>query len=112
MHMSRLTATPVPAGNRFDAPAAGQFALLRRYPITALLVLTFRTHVAARGPDDSGCARRTAVRVPVLGLDTGLRSHHRRRRERWSGGRETLFARVIVWKVRWPWYLLVIGGTA
>jgi uncharacterized protein len=32
-----------------------------------------------------------------------------------SGGRaavKTLFARVLVWKVGWPWYLLVIGGTA
>ena len=32
-----------------------------------------------------------------------------------TGGRaavKTLFARVLVWRVGWPWYLLVVGGTA
>ena len=115
--MSSLTATPVLAPQPFAAPAAGPLGLIRRHPIAALLVLTFGLTWLLEIPRVLDARGELPFAFPfwgviLMGWMPGLAAIIVAAA---TGGRravKTLFARVLIWRVGWPWYLLVIGGTA
>jgi uncharacterized protein len=101
----------------FDPSAAGPLGVIRRHPITALLVLTFGLTWLLQIPRVLDARGELPFAFPFWGVILMV----------WmpglgaiivalaTGGRaavKTLFARVLVWRVGWPWYLLVIGWTA
>ena len=115
--MSRLTATPALGPRPFDAPAAGPLGLIRRHPIAALLVLTFGLTWLLEIPRVLDARGELPFAFPfwgviLMGWMPGLAAIIVAAA---TGGRaavRTLFARVLIWRVGWPWYVLVIGGTA
>ena len=115
--MSSLTATPVLGPQPFDAPAAGPLGLIRRHPIAALLVLTLGLTWLLEIPRVLDARGELPFAFPfwgviLMGWMPGLAAVIVAAA---TGGRpavKTLFARVLIWRVGWPWYLLVIGGTA
>src|SRR5438093_11752647 len=115
--MSTATATHVPPGRAFDPTAAGPLGLIRRHPIAAFVVLTFGLTWLLEIPRVLDARGELPFAFPfwgvilmgwmpgfaaiIVALATGGRA-----------ALKALFARVLVWRVGWPWYLLVIGGTA
>ena len=115
--MSSLTATPALRPQPLDASAAGPLGLIRRHPIAALLVLTFGLTWLLEIPRVLDARGELPFAFPfwgviLMGWMPGLAAVIVAAA---TGGRpavKTLFARVLIWRVGWPWYLLVIGGTA
>src|ERR671938_468873 len=115
--MSTLSARPVVEHRRFDTSAAGPLGLIRRYPVTALLVLTFGLTWLFEVPQVLDARSELPFAFPfwgviLMGWMPGFAAVIVAAA---TGGRpavKTLFARILVWRVGWPWYLLVIGGTA
>jgi uncharacterized protein len=115
--MSSLTATPALGPRPFDAPAGGPLGLIRRHPIAALLVLTFGLTWLLEIPRVLDARGELPFAFPfwgviLMGWMPGIAAVIVAAA---TGGRpavKTLFARVLIWRVGWPWYLLVIGGTA
>jgi uncharacterized protein len=115
--MSSLTATPVLARQPFDASAAGPLGLIRRHPIAALLGLTFGLAWLLEVPWVLDARGALPFAFPfwgvlLMGWMPGLAAIAVAGA---TGGRpavKSLFARVLIWRVGWPWYLLVSGGTA
>jgi uncharacterized protein len=115
--MSTLTASTVLEHRQLDASAAGPLGLIRRHPIAALLILTFGLTWLFEIPRVLDARGELPFAFPfwgviLMGWMPGFAAIIVAGA---TGGRaavKTLFARVLVWKVGWPWYLLVIGGTA
>src|SRR5919202_4606915 len=115
--MSTLTARTVLEHRRFDTSAAGPLGLIRRHPVTALLVLTFGLTWLLEVPQVLDARSELPFAFPfwgvtLMGWMPGLAAVIVAGA---TGGRRavgTLFARVLIWRVGWPWYLLVVGGTA
>src|SRR5437763_16325024 len=115
--MSTTTATTVLSGRATERTAAGPLGLIRRYPIAALLALTFGLTWLLEVPMVLDARGDLPFAFPfwgviLMGWMPGLAAVIV---AAGTGGRpavRTLFARVLVWRVGWPWYLLVIGGTA
>jgi uncharacterized protein len=115
--MSSLTATPALRPQPRDASAAGPLGLIRRHPIAALLVLTFGLTWLLEIPRVLDARAELPFSFPfwgviLMGWMPGVAAVTVAAA---TGGRaavKTLFARVLIWRVGWPWYLLVIGGTA
>jgi membrane protease YdiL (CAAX protease family) len=115
--MSTATATTDVRGQTFDPSTAGPLGLIRRHPIAALLVLTLGLTWLLEIPQVLDARGELPFAFPFWGLIL----------MGWmpgfaaivvaaaTGGRAavaTLFGRFFVWRVGWPWYLLVVGGTA
>src|SRR5256714_7927697 len=115
--MSTLTASTVLEHRQLDASAAGPLGLIRRHPIAALIVLTFGLTWLLEIPRVLDARGELPFAFPfwgviLMGWMPGFAAIIVAGA---TGGRaavKTLFARVLVWKVGWPWYLLVIGGSA
>src|SRR5947209_5060485 len=115
--LTSLPATPALRPQPPDVSAAGPLGLIRRHPIAALLVLTFGLTWLLEIPRVLDARGELPFAFPfwgviLMGWMPGLAAVLVAAA---TGGRpavRTLFARVLVWRVGWPWYLLVIGGTA
>src|SRR5918912_2087929 len=115
--MSSLTARTVLEHARFDTSATGPLDLIRRHPVTALLVLTFGLTWLLEVPQVLDARGELPFAFPfwgviLMGWMPGLAAVIVAAA---TGGRpavKALFARVLIWRVGWPWYLLVIVGTA
>jgi membrane protease YdiL (CAAX protease family) len=115
--MSTASTTTVLRAQVFDPSAAGPLGVIRRHPIAALLVLTFGLTWLLEIPRVLDARGELPFAFPfwgviLMGWMPGLAAIIVALA---TGGRaavKTLFARVLVWRVGWPWYLLVIGGTA
>src|SRR5918912_599017 len=115
--MSSLTARTVLEHARFDTSATGPLDLIRRHPVTALLVLTFGLTWLLEVPRVLDARSELPFAFPfwgviLMGWMPGVAAVIVAAA---TGGRpavKTLFARILVWRVGWPWYLLVVGGTA
>ena len=115
--MSTLTASTVLEHRRFDTSAAGPLGLIRRHPVSALLILTFGLTWLLEIPQVLDARGQLPFAFPfwgviLMGWMPGLAAVIVAAA---TGGRravKTLFARVRLWRVGWPWYLLVSGGTA
>src|SRR5918911_4452111 len=112
--MSTLAATTVLEHRRFDTSAAGPLGLIRRHPIAALLVLTFGLSWLLEIPMVLDARGALPFAFPfwgvlLMGWMPGLAAVIVAAA---TGGRpafETLFARVLIPRVGWPWYVLVVG---
>jgi len=116
MQMS-TTATTILGRHDQARTVAGSFGFIRRYPIAALLILTFGLTWLFEIPRVLDARGELPFSFPFWGVllmgwmpgvaaiivaaATGGRSAVRK-----------LFARLLIWRVGWRWYLLVIGGTA
>src|ERR671932_1340313 len=106
-----------PGAPALDTSAAGPLGLIRRHPVSALLVLTFGLTWLLEVPMVLDARGDLPFAFPfwgviLMGWMPGVAAVIVAAA---TGGRpavRTLFARVLVWRVGWPWYLLVIGGTA
>src|SRR5437868_13847638 len=115
--MSTATAHTIMRGQAFDPTAAGPLGLIRRHPIAALIVLTFGLTWLLEIPRVLDARGELPFAFPfwgviLMGWMPGFAAIIVALA---TGGRaavKALFARVLVWRVGWPWYLLVIGGTA
>src|SRR5918912_566770 len=115
--MSTLTARTVLEHRSFDTSAAGPLGLIRRHSVTTLLVLTFGLTWLLEVPQILDARGELAFAFPfwgviLMGWMPGLATVIVAAA---TGGRpalNTLFARVLIWRVGWPWYLLVSSGTA
>jgi uncharacterized protein len=115
--MSTATATTVLRAQAFDPSAPGPLGLIRRHPIAALLVLTFALTWLLEIPRVLDARGELPFAFPfwgviLMGWMPGLAAIIVALA---TGGRaavKSLFARVLIWRVGWPWYVLVIGGTA
>src|SRR5947207_138623 len=115
--MSLASVTPVLERRHLGASDSGAFRLIRRHPIAALLVLTFGLTWLLEIPRVLDARGELPFAFPfwgvlLMGWMPGLAAIIVAAA---TGGRaavRTLFARVLIWRVGWPWYLLVIGGTA
>src|SRR5438067_4079517 len=115
--MSSLTATPALNPQPPDASAAGPLGLIRRFPVAALVILTFGLTWLLEIPRVLDARGELPFPFPfwaviLMGWMPGVAAIIVAAA---TGGRaaiRTLFRRVLVWKVGWPWYLLVIGGSA
>src|ERR1700716_4767391 len=116
MHMSS-TATTVLLGQDDTRSTAGPLGLIRRFPVAALVILTFGLTwlleiprvLDARGELPFPFPFWAVILrgwIPVLAAIIVAAA---------TGGRaaiRSLFRRVLIWRVGWPWYVLMIGGTA
>jgi CAAX protease family protein len=115
--MSTATATTALGRQPFDTSAAGPLGLIRRHPVAALLVLTFGLTWLLEIPRVLDARGELPFPFPfwgvlLMGWMPGVAAIIVAAA---SGGRtaiKALFARVLIWRVGWPWYVLVIGGTA
>src|SRR4051812_15819168 len=115
--MSTATATTAPRALDFDPSAAGPLGLVRRHPVAALLILTFGLTWLLEIPRVLDARGELPFAFPVLGVILmgwmpGLAAIIVALA---TGGRaavKSLFARVLIWRVGWSWYVLVSGGTA
>src|SRR3954451_13783679 len=115
--VSTATATSVLRAREFDPSAAGPLGLMRRHPIAALLVLTFGLTWLLEIPRVLDARGESPFSFPVwgvilMGWMPGLAAIIVALA---TGGRaavKSLFARVLIWRVGWSWYVLVGGGTA
>src|SRR5919206_4537049 len=115
--MSTLIASTALEQRRFDTSAAGPLGLIRRHPVSALLILTFGLTWLLEVPQVLDARHEFPFAFPfwgviLMGWMPGLAAVIVAAA---TGGRpavKTLFARILVWRVGWPWYLLVVGGTA
>ena len=115
--MSTASAQTIMRGQAFDPTAAGPLGLIRRHPIAALIVLTFGLTWLLEIPRVLDARGELPFAFPfwgviLMGWMPGFAAIIVALA---TGGRaavKALFARVLVWRVGWPWYLLVIGGTA
>src|SRR5438067_5137630 len=113
--MSSLTATPALRPQPPDASAAGPLGLIRRHPIAALLILTFGLTWLFEIPRVLDARGELPFAFPfwgviLMGWMPGFAAIIVAGATGGGAAVKTLFARVLVWKVGWPWYLLVIGG--
>src|SRR5438067_4241920 len=104
-------------GPRIPRSSVGPLGLIRRFPVVALLILTFALSWLLEIPwvlDARGDLPFTfpfwgvilmgwmpGVAAVIVAGATGGRTAVR-----------TLFGRILVRRVGWPWYLLVSAGTA
>jgi CAAX protease family protein len=118
--MSTASTTTVPRAPRaqpFDASAAGPLGVITRHPVAASLVLTLGLTWLLEIPRVLDARGELPFAFPfwgvlLMGWMPGLAAVIVALA---TGGRaalKTLFARVLVWRVGWPWYLLVVAGTA
>jgi hypothetical protein len=100
--MSTLTARTVPEHQRFDTSAAGPLGLIRRHPVTTLLVLTFGPTWLLEVPQVLDARGELPFAFPfwgviLMGWMPGLAAVIVAAA---TGGRpavKTLFARILVW---------------
>lgn len=110
-------ATPVVIRQPDPGSAVGPLGLIRRFPVAALVVLTFGLTWLLEIPRVLDARGELPFQFPVwavllMGWMPGVAAIIVAAA---TGGRaaiRTLFRRVLIWRVGWPWYLLVIGGTA
>src|SRR5437764_8039609 len=115
--MSTITATSVLPVRAIDPSARGPLGMIRRHPMAALLGLTFGLTWLLEIPMVLDARGELPFAFPfwgvlLMGWMPGFAAIIVALA---TGGRpavKTLFARVLIWRVGWPWYLLVIGGTA
>src|SRR5918912_1276105 len=115
--MSSLTARTVLEHARFDTSATGPLDLIRRHPVTALLALTFGLTWLLEVPRVLDARSELPCAFPFWGviLMGWMPGSAAVIVAAATGGRpavKTLFARVLIWRIGWPWYVLVIVGTA
>lgn len=99
------------------APPTSLLRLIRRRPIAALVVLTLGLTWLLEIPRVLDARGELPFPFPfplviLMGWMPGVAAIIVAAA---SGGRavvRTLFARLLIWKVGWSWYLLVVGGTA
>jgi uncharacterized protein len=116
MHMSS-TATTVLLPKHDTRSAAGLLGLVRRFPVAALVILTFGLTWLLEIPRVLDARGELPFPFPfwaviLMGWMPGVAAIIVAAA---TGGRaaiRTLFRRVLIWRAGWPWYLLVIGGTA
>lgn len=97
--------------------STGALGIVRRFPVAALLVLTFGLTWMLEIPRALDSRGELPFAFPfwgvlVMGWMPGLAAVVVAAA---TGGRAAvrgLFARVLIWNVGWQWYLLVVGGTA
>ena len=104
---------------RGDRPRsiANPLGLIQRFPVAALIILTFALTWLFEIPMVLDARRELPFAFPfwgviLMGWIPGIAATIVAAA---TGGRAAvrkLFARVVIWRVGWPWYLLVIGGTA
>jgi uncharacterized protein len=115
--MSTATATTALGRQPFDTSAAGPLGLIRRHPIAALLVLTFGLTWLLEIPRVLDARGELPFPFPfwgviLMGWMPGVAGVIVASATGSRAAVKTLFARVLIWRVGWRWYLLVIGGTA
>jgi uncharacterized protein len=111
------TATTILGRQHQARSAAGPLALIRRYPVAALLILTFGLTWLLEIPRVLDARGELPFSFPfwgalLMGWMPGMAAIIVAAA---TGGRAAvrkLFARILIRKVGWPWYLLVVGGTA
>src|SRR3982074_1490894 len=110
MHMSS-TATTVLLGQHETRSTAGPLGLIRRFPVAALVILTFGLTWLLEIPRVLDARGELPFPFPfwaviLMGWMPGVAAIIV------AAAIGALFRRVLIWRVGWPWYLLVIGGTA
>src|SRR3954451_22154564 len=99
---------------RFTADPLG---LIQRSPVAALVILTFALSWLFEIPMVLDARGELPFAFPfwgviLMGWMPGIAACVVAGVTGGRGAVRHLFARVLVWRVGWPWYLLVIGGTA
>ena len=111
------TATTVLLGQHDTRLTARPLGLIRRFPVAALVILTFGLTWLLEIPRVLDARGELPFPFPfwaviLMGWMPGVAAIIVAAA---TGGRAaigTLFRRVLIWRVGWPWYVLVIGGTA
>ena len=115
--MSTAAGTTVVSHETLARPGTGPLALIRRYPIAVLIVLTLVLTWLFEVPRvlDARGELPFSWPLPLVLLGGWMPGFAAIIVASATGGRaavRTLFGRILVWRVGWPWYVLAIGGTA
>jgi uncharacterized protein len=100
-----------------NATPASLPALIRRRPIAALVVLTFGLTWLLEIPRVLDARGELPVPFPfplviLMGWMPGVAAIIVAAASDGRAAVRTLFGRLLIWKVGWSWYLVVVGGTA
>jgi hypothetical protein len=115
--MTTATATTVVGRDKPALPTAGPLGLIRRYPIAALVIMTLVLTWLFEIPRvlDARGELPFSWPLPLAILGGWMPGSAAIIVASATGGRaavRTLFSRILVWRVGWPWYVLAIGGSA